>query len=463
MATYQEKARVESPAVEELLEFLSSRPEVGESTFEEFEADLHERICAVEREQLAAELERYDVGADRIEVKGKMYRRKLDCEQSYLGQGGEFRVQRWLYVPCQGEGLAICPAELRAGIVGKYCTPRAAKIAATGTALMTPRECSELFAEQGGMQPSTSTLDRLPKTLSKCWEKNRAEFESELRCSTVIPADAVALVISLDGVQALMKDEGRAEKRSQEDKRPMGPAGYREVACATLSFVDLEGETIETIRYARMPQEGKVDVKAWLKAEAKTILESTPGLDVVFVSDGARDLWEFADELERDLGIEDMHRALDAYHALERLKQALDAYHGEGSAKSRGAFEEFRQRLTDEPGGVESVLRGLRYRRGRCNGTARKTIDCQIKYFERGKDRMGYAALKERNLPIGSGIVEATCKTLVTQRMKRSGMSWREPGGQAILTIRSLLQSNRWRQGWELLAAEFVIPVSPAA
>lgn len=57
-------------------------------------------------------------------------------------------------------------------------------------------------------------------------------------------------------------------------------------------------------------------------------------------------------------------------------------------------------------------------------------------------------------LPIGSGVVEAACKTLATQRLKRSGMSWSD-GKQPILTIRSLQQSNRWDRGWALVAAEF--------
>jgi hypothetical protein len=51
--------------------------------------------------------------------------------------------------------------------------------------------------------------------------------------------------------------------------------------------------------------------------------------------------------------------------------------------------------------------------------------------------------------------MEATCKTLVTQRMKRSGMAWTPTGGQAILTLRSLIQSDRWSSAWELLSADF--------
>ncbi len=56
-------------------------------------------------------------------------------------------------------------------------------------------------------------------------------------------------------------------------------------------------------------------------------------------------------------------------------------------------------------------------------------------------------------------MVEAACKTLVTQRMKRSGMRWRHHGGQAILTLRSLVQSGRFEQGWSMIAETYRVPV----
>ena len=73
---------------------------------------------------------------------------------------------------------------------------------------------------------------------------------------------------------------------------------------------------------------------------------------------------------------------------------------------------------------------------------------------------MGYAEAKDKGLPIGSGVVEATCKTLVTERLKRSGMRWSERGGQAILTLRALLQSNRFESGWALLSNTYRAEVS---
>lgn len=463
MAAYQENWISNSPALQSLETFMTRAKECPPESFEDFEQELREKTAAVERECLEQVLAGYDVDHERIEFQGKRYRRGPRAERPYMSQAGRIRVLRQTYVPCDGVGRSISPMELQAGIIDRFWTPNAARIATTAVGLMPPRECQQLFAEFGGMQPSPSSLDRLPKIVSKQWEKKRLEFEETLRCSEELVEEAVSVAISIDGVLAPMKDGARAEKRCQKDKRPKGPAGYQEVGCGTISLLGLEGENLQTLRYARMPEKCKRTVKQWLLDEVTSIKESMPGVEFVFLSDGAPDHWDFADQLEEHLGLEDMPRALDAFHVLERLKKALDAYDGEGSAKAKGAFEELRQRLLEEPDGVEAVLRALRYRRGKRTGAAHKVIAEQINYFETGRDRMRYCELRERQLPIGSGTVEAACKTLVTQRMKRSGMSWRHRGGEAVLTIRSLQQSARWNQGWKLIAAEFVKPVFVAA
>ena len=59
------------------------------------------------------------------------------------------------------------------------------------------------------------------------------------------------------------------------------------------------------------------------------------------------------------------------------------------------------------------------------------------------------------HLPMGSGVVEAACKTLVSQRLQRSEMRWREADGQAILTFRALCQSERFDRAWPLLTATY--------
>jgi hypothetical protein len=64
--------------------------------------------------------------------------------------------------------------------------------------------------------------------------------------------------------------------------------------------------------------------------------------------------------------------------------------------------------------------------------------------FAHNQHRMKYAEAKEKNYPIGSGIAEAACKTLVGHRLKRSGMSWQSDGGQGVLTLRSLVKSQQF-------------------
>jgi len=71
------------------------------------------------------------------------------------------------------------------------------------------------------------------------------------------------------------------------------------------------------------------------------------------------------------------------------------------------------------------------------------------------RNGMEYHAYKQACLPIGSGVVEAACKTLVSERLKQSGMRWTIRGGQAILTLRSLLQSARWDNAWNVLARSY--------
>ncbi len=76
---------------------------------------------------------------------------------------------------------------------------------------------------------------------------------------------------------------------------------------------------------------------------------------------------------------------------------------------------------------------------------------------------MRYFELQKQGLMIGSGIVEAACKTLVTQRLKQSGMRWSVGGAQAILTPRGWDQSDRFDEAWALVAATFHADVTVLA
>jgi hypothetical protein len=439
-------------AMDQLQDFLRQRREAREPVEDlpAFEQELHRFFVAAEREALGHELARFDLDVPAIEVEGERYHRVLRCETTYNSTAGPVRVERSLYRPSQG-GHTVCPLDLRTGIIEGYWTPLAAKQATWVVAHLTPQEGEELFALLGNMTPSKSTLDRLPKALHGHWEAQRPRFEATLRHQEEIPAEAVTMAVSLDGVLAPMKDGQRHAKRTQaraQGKAPSGPAGYQEVGCATVSYYDRHGERLCTRRMARMPETNKVTVKRQLTAEVMGALIQRPDLQVVKVADGAPDNWSYLGET-LPLGGE----VLDFYHAAERLGTALAAAYGEGTPTYQERVETLRTVLRDEPHGVDKVMGALG--RLRTRYPRRQAIHKALAYFREHRHRMPYADLRARNLPIGSGVVEAACKTLVSQRLKRSGMRWRMTGGQAILTFRALCQSERFERAWSLLGETY--------
>ena len=432
----------------ERVETFRTRSLVAED-FEAVERELHAQFIAAEREVLGELLERLDINAPALEIDQRRYHRVLDSTASYTTAVGTVSVKRTLY-RC-GRERAVVPMELRAGIVEGHWTPLAARQASHMVAEMTPAHAETMLRELGNMAPSKSSLDRLSKGVSAHWEAGREGFEASLREGSVVPEEAVTVAVSLDGVMVPMKDAQRAETRERSHaagRQTKGPAGYREAGCATLSFYDAEGERLDTVAMGRMPEAKKATLKTTLAAELDAALGKRPDLQVVTVADGARDNWRFLDGLAPDATA-----VVDFYHATEQLKSALDACYGETDPRGRAQFEKLRHLLRDDPDGVNKVIRALSYQRTKY--PKRKRIGEVLRYFRHNRHRMRYAQAKVRHLPIGSGVVEAACKSLVSQRLKCSGMRWRHDGGQAILTLRALLRSERFEPAWIMLSQTY--------
>jgi hypothetical protein len=280
-------------------------------------------------------------------------------------------------------------------------------------------------------------------------------FEATLRQDESVPPEAVSMGVSLDGVMVPMKDgdrQGKRERAKAKGKSPSGPAGYQEVGCGTLSYYDRDGERLSTRRMARMPETHKATLKDQLTAEIMSALIERPDLRVVKLADGATDNWSY---LSDTLPFGD--DCLDFYHASEHLSEALAAAYGQDTPRYRERFETLCEVLRDDPEGVNKVIGALC--RLRTRYPRREVLHKAVAYFREHRHRMPYARLRAQNLPIGSGVVEAACKTLVSQRLKRSGMRWREAGGQAILTFRAWYQSDRYDRAWALLAKTYQQPV----
>jgi len=450
-----------SPAFASVVELVSKRFSLPADEAAEqqpvFERELREAMAAMERAVHAADLGRLDVAVPGIVFDGKRYRRRPEkTVGTYDTIAGPVSVKRSVYRRRGGHGgESVCPLEMRLGLVDGRWTLAAAEVATRFMASAPSKEASELLGAVGGMRPSAAHLDRLPKAVGAVWEANRERFEAAVREAEAerLPAvDLVVLIlISLDGIMVPMKDAPRTPGAGKMD---CGPKGHREAACGTIALFDVQGRRLHTIRLARMPESKKVTLQAQLAAELGPLLERYPDAVLQAVADGAEENWRIVGEIaaqhERDIEL-----VLDYFHAVEHIDEALRRHAGRDREQASWDIAYWHGVLRDEPRGVHRVLRALKYRASKATGKKHEDILKQYNYVNKRKHMMGYAKLRAAGMPVGSGIQEAACKTLVAQRMKRSGMSWRDPGGQAVLTLRSLNQSERLDDAWHVLRPAF--------
>src|SRR5215510_4647828 len=434
------------------LDTLCMKKKVGPADFAEFERELHERLMEFERDVVATEMARLDVDAEAVLIDGKSHRRVLRQSQTYMAAAGEVVVERTLYKDrADDEGRCVSPMELTMGVVGGFWTPRAAQQALWVVTQMTPKKAEELFERVGNMGPSKSSLDRLPKLIAERWEGDRVRFEQALRDGLEIPSGTVSIAVSIDGVYAPMEDSDVVRRRADaadEGRLTKGPLGYREVGCATVSFCDGTGELLGAIRLARAPEPRKTTLKAALAAEVAAILTRRPDLRLLKLADAVVDNWTF---LAKELPAGE--ELIDFFHASEHLHAAVASVYGDATVETQYRSHKLRILSRDDARGVVKVIRALKHLTTK--HPHKKLVSRALTYFRTNRARMRYAELRHQGFPIGSGVVEAACKTVVTQRFKQSGMRWSARGAQAVLTPRAWDQSERFDEAWALVAATF--------
>ena len=166
---------------------------------------------------------------------------------------------------------------------------------------------------------------------------------------------------------------------------------------------------------------------------------------IVVLGDGAPWIWNLA-ALHFPWAIE----IVDLFHAREHLSELAKVVYGPGSCEESQWAEERIKELDD--GNVDAVLSAMRCLQPRTDA-AKDEVRKAIGYFQTNAARMRYSHFRRQGLFVGSGVIEAGCKTIAGSRLKQSGMQWTVRGANAIIALRCCDLSGRWEQYWENRAA----------
>ncbi len=162
----------------------------------------------------------------------------------------------------------------------------------------------------------------------------------------------------------------------------------------------------------------------------------------IVIGDGALWIWNLA-----DIHFPGAIQIVDLYHARQHLwAVAALLFPNDSTRQERWMITS--QHLLDN-GHIERLVKRLKKTDSTNPEIAQKLL-LEADYFERNAHRMRYPDFRERGLFVGSGVVEAGCKTVIASRLKCSGMFWTVAGANAIIALRCCLLNGRFEDFWEL-------------
>jgi hypothetical protein len=356
---------------------------------------------------------------------------------------GTITLNRFLYRPIEELVPAIFPLEIRLGLEQGRATAALADRLGRHAAQCTQQQVLQILLRDHGITWSVALLRKVTAAVAQGMSVHRHEAQVAKLLELLQKAYASRgnrrpiLAVGRDGIFTPIRKE----------------SCHREGAVATLSVLDRRGQRLGTVYLGRMPEEGQHTLSSQLTALLQDVLKRWAGPlpRLVYVTDAGNHQTDYYKKVLRRMC--DPHTpgrrlpwewVLDYYHACEYISKLAEALFGEGRQAQAWAAK-MRHWLKHKPRGIHRVLHSaaaLRERRGLAGPAG--TFNKAYRYLSRRIAYLDYHAYRKAHLPIGSGVTEACCKTLFTQRMKQSGMSWNIDSGQAIIDLRVAYLSQTW-------------------
>ncbi len=429
--------------------------EVTPTQFRGFLATLREKTHEAGRRLLQGILPALQETEKLVEHQGSTHRFKMVSKKEWLTPFGLIHVSRRYYQPDVG-GEGIVPLDIRCGMVHRFLTPDLEEIVAFSTALLAPAEVETLLGKLLPHAPCKTAIQEVIRKVGSFAEDHQPELEDAMTKEAPLSAEGDVLVISWDGVTVPLREKGvlcgRPAERPGIRDGPESPTAWKEASVGVLSIYQRgirrgPPERIDARYFARMPEPGMVHLLDQMEWAVRELREHRSFREVAVICDGKPAIWTAVEQFEV---FQTATPILDFFHAAEHLSKASEAIFGKQELRATRWFEKSRLRMRDEKAGTAAVLDSLRYYRNKLRkGSPRFDVVRRVlSFFHKNLHRMDYAGFRNRGLPIGSGPVEAACKTVVGARLKRSGMRWSRDGGQRVLNLRVPVLSKRWDTFW---------------
>jgi hypothetical protein len=401
---------------------------------------------------------------------------------------GPVRVERTLYRKVgERNGPTVDAISLRAGVVGDGWLPRTAAAMAWECQRAPSREAEKATEQWLRLPYSRSAFESVAHLVGEQYGQRREVVERALVEEMTVPKEAYSISVSLDRV-CIPMEEPRPPEKPESEVTPVEPGDsravqeptaesaelqekkkpkrsiqrvFRQAYAATVTLHDVKGDSLCTLRYGRMPKGDIEGLCTALCDDVMTLLKRYPSLLVILLCDGAKELWNLlgAEFTEATLG-RHVYRLVDLWHLLEKLGTATRLMYGEKEGASMLAM--WRLKLLNDDNALEPILQTLRDSgKEQIRVGDGRPVHEAITYLENHREDMKYAQARRLGLPVGSGNVEAACKSLYEVRLKRPGCRWKEETGAHIVDLRSLGLSDRYDEAVILALAPLRRSVSP--
>ena len=232
---------------------------------------------------------------------------------------------------------------------------------------------------------------------------------------------------------------------------------FEHATVGTVTVYDRRGGRLGTVYLSFAPELGQARMTERLTALLREVLRRWEGPlpRLTYVTDAGDNETQYYCRVLSNMAHprtgEKLHwiRIVDYYHAAQRIWTMSEALFGKDNRAGR-AWARRMCRLLKKPGGPFRVLHSAaalrkQGKRRKLSSARAEEFRKAYQYIRRRTKFMRYHEYQHLNLPIGSGVTEAACKTIVTQRLKLSGMRWMKRGAQTILNLRVVLLSGIWQ------------------